>query len=378
MTYQYCTIRNVNLHQIQNANNSLGKRVTLSNFVSVQGADALLDRGKLIGNHFEIILRNLKRIQRLQMKGENTWQEKETSLSTSHLDEMVERIKQGFINFYGEQRVGNPGTRSHVGVRSFDVGRAFLQRDFSKAIDLIMTGRSEKVYNPSTEEKNARLVWKTSGGDPALTIKAFPKQRSSMMKERDLLRGLMRYGDALEAVRCLPYSIRMFSIHSYQSFVWNNMATERVKRYGLRPVVGDLYLDETGSDDGVVRVVKDASQVGIDQIVLPLPGYSVQYPSNEIGECYRSILHEDGIDLSNKDPIPEATAKGSYRKLMQRVSNLRWENVSDTSGDSTVSSAKLTFDLEKGCFATMLLRELMVTTVAREGSPKSTIAKHND
>ena len=54
ITYQFCTIRNhVDLSKVQHANNSLGKRVHLSNFVEVQ--EFLLDRGKLLGSEYSTI-----------------------------------------------------------------------------------------------------------------------------------------------------------------------------------------------------------------------------------------------------------------------------------------------------------------------------------
>lgn len=31
-------------------------------------------------------------------------------------------------------------------------------------------------------------------------------------------------------------------IHSYQSYVWNNMVSKRIEDYGLKPVPGDLVL----------------------------------------------------------------------------------------------------------------------------------------
>ena len=273
ITYQFATLRNVDLKRAQRANGSLGKRVQLSCFGEVK--DFLLDRGKLIGNRFEITIRNLKRVQQLHTIGDVSWKERFVPVCSSHINDMVKRIRDsgGFINFYGEQRVGDAGLSSYVGVRSFDVGRAMLKRDFSKAVDLIMTGRSNQVYCPGTEEVNARNIWKTSGGDARATLKAFPNNRGTMVRERDLMKGLLRYGDPLEAMRCLPYSSRLFWIHGYQSYVWNQVATERVRRFGLLPVKGDLYLVSGGDEDGRsvdVQVVSDPCSVDISQIVLPV------------------------------------------------------------------------------------------------------------
>jgi len=55
ITYQFCTLRNVDPARAKLANNTLGIRVQLSNFIEVTGSDALLDRGKLIGSECDYL-----------------------------------------------------------------------------------------------------------------------------------------------------------------------------------------------------------------------------------------------------------------------------------------------------------------------------------
>jgi tRNA(Glu) U13 pseudouridine synthase TruD len=69
---------------------------------------------------------------------------------------MVNRVREsGFVNLFGEQRVGVAGDESEVGIRPFDIGRAMFQQDFAKAVDLIMTGRlmcrDSMAENPAFE-----------------------------------------------------------------------------------------------------------------------------------------------------------------------------------------------------------------------------------
>ena len=368
ITYQFCTLRNVDIKRVQRP--ILDKRVNLSNFVQVQ--NFLLDRGRLLGNQFKITIRNLRQVERLitDDSSPSSWKERAIPVRKSHIDAMVSRVSDyGFINYYGEQRVGDAGHKTYVGTRSFDVGRALLQSNFSLAVDLIMEGRSSHVYNPTQEEVNARKTWKKTR-DARATLKEFPKSRSFMVRERDLMRGLLRYGDALEAIRTIPHNTKTFWIHAYQSLVWNKVATERVRRLGIRVVKGDLYIKNNGSGD--VQVVTDPSSIDISEVVLPLPGYTVKYPVNGIGDLYAEIMRADGVQLSVKNETEEATAKGSYRKLIQKAACLKWDIVSnqDESNptletDPVVDAACFSFELESGCYATMMLRELMVTTMAR-------------
>jgi hypothetical protein len=52
VTYQFCTLRNVDLNKLHRAKESLGIRVQLSNFVQVKGSESLLDRGRLLGSEY--------------------------------------------------------------------------------------------------------------------------------------------------------------------------------------------------------------------------------------------------------------------------------------------------------------------------------------
>jgi len=74
--------------------------------------------------------------------------------------------------------------------------------------------------------------------------------------------------------------------------------------------------------------------------------------------------------LNEKCNIQEASAKGSYRKLVQKAYNMSWEIVTTDQGDNPrdpiVESARFHFDLRSGCYATMLLREMFFTTMTRD------------
>ena len=78
--------------------------------------------------------------------------------------------------------------------------------------------------------------------------------------------------------------MRLMYLHAYQSYVWNMVASERIKLYGLKPTIGDLVY-KTRGDESYKNVIKlDESNIGsytIDDVILPLPGFSVQDPNNE-------------------------------------------------------------------------------------------------
>lgn len=142
------------------------------------------------------------------------------------------------------------------------------------------------------------------------------------------------------------------------------MATYRIERYGNQVSKGDLIYDDAAEQGQSVRVVDEDSleQHTLDQVVLPLPGFNIVYPENEVGERYQAELANDGIKLT-KGAIEESTAKGSYRSLIVTAENVELNLEKENS--SVACNARLKFDLPTGAYATMLLRELMRTTEER-------------
>jgi len=163
----------------------------------------------------------------------------------------------------------------------------------------------------------------------------------------------------------LNYNMRIFYVNAYQSYVFNRVASKRVELHGHAVVKGDLYFEKEGDTRDKVKVVQgnEVPTISISQVVFPLPGYNIQYPTSEAGQIYRDILESDRVEF-NKNSVPEATAGGSYRKLIVHPKML----TANTESDSICESMKLTFRLPKGSYATMLLRELMLTTVVRPGN----------
>jgi len=410
VTFQFCTLRNVSPFRARGANGVLrGKGLQIGNFDWV---DWHLNQGDLKGNAFEIVVRDLKRVKVRVARHKDAVRQRTASDSTDdtnaagtgadtndtqesfqpcdarHIDAMVERVrKSGFINYYGEQRVGESGHTNVVGVRSMDIGRAMLKSDFAGAVHLLMKGRhmgKAGVPFDGPDIRHARKTWLESNGDPHVTLASLPKGGNAMARERIVLKGLKRYGrdKPLEALRCLHYNVRLFWINAYQSYVWNKMATERILRLGTEPVEGDLYIMHRGKKNEV-RTVSDTSSVKITDIVLPLPGYNMQYPSNEIADLYKEFLHQEGVSF-RKGAVPEATAKGSYRHLVRVPHAIDWDVITsnkrtgvttdadadadvDTDSRKTefVEAAKFTFSIDSGSYATMLLRELMVSAISR-------------
>lgn len=366
ITTQFCTIHGVlTTEQIVIARKGLPKqqagRIDIGGpLLYVKGC---LKKGQAQGNRFTLVLRNVCNVQ--VSFEEATGLAKETIIPCQErtlLENALARLDQhGFVNFYGEQRIGPPGVK----VRAVDIGRALLQQQWEAAIDLIL--------QTGTDANSIRVsqAWVDSKGDPVASWKALSKHNhrpdgggGGESRQRVILQSLKRYGrDNLPLVlESVPHHDRTFWINAYQSLIWNSAATERLRVYGSdQVVVGDLVRDPNQDAEDPILVTSDemAGRYVIYDVVLPLPGYRVKYPTNKVGKIYNNMLTKDEIAFAKDAPIG-ATAGGSYRRLVSVAQNLRHEWL-----DKSATYCRLVFDLPSGSYATILLRELFRTTMSR-------------
>nr|XP_020763125.1 pseudouridylate synthase 7 homolog isoform X2 [Odocoileus virginianus texanus] len=255
-----------------------------------------LKLGELQGNHFTVVLRNI-------------------TGTDNQVEQAMNSLKEiGFINYYGMQRFGT------TAVPTYQVGRAILQNSWAEVMDLILKPRSgaEKGYLVKCREEWAKTK------DPAAALRKLPVKRCV---EGQLLRGLSKYGmkNIVSAFGIIPRNNRLMYIHSYQSYVWNNMVSKRIDEYGLKPVPGDLVLK--GATATFIEE-DDVNNYSIHDVVMPLPGFDVIYPKHKISEAYREMLTADNLDIDNmRHKIRDYSLSGAYRKIIIRPQNVSWEVV---------------------------------------------------
>ncbi|XP_059843151.1 pseudouridylate synthase 7 homolog isoform X1 [Hypanus sabinus] len=309
-----------------------------------------LKLGELQGNHFTIVLRNITG----------------SDLQVEHAMTSLRDI--GFINYYGMQRFGT------TAVPTYQVGKAILQNNWTEVIDLILKPRpgAERGYLVKCREEWARTK------DPEAALKKLPVKRCV---EGQLLRGLAKYGmkNIVSAFGMIPRNNRLMYIHSYQSYVWNNIVSKRIEEYGLKAIPGDLVLK---GGTAVPIQESDVQNYTIHDVVLPLPGFDVLYPKHKIGKAYEEMLAADSLDINNmRHKIRDYSLSGAYRKIIIRPQNVTWEilvyddkkiplvqtDVEKLEGVPLPKSSeagkfkalKMDFSLPPSTYATMAIREVL-------------------
>ncbi|XP_028971021.2 pseudouridylate synthase 7 homolog [Esox lucius] len=253
-----------------------------------------LKLGELQGNHFTVVIRNI------------------TGTAEQIQQAMTSLRDTGFINYYGMQRFGT------TAVPTYQVGKAILQDNWNEVIDLILKPRpgAEKGYLVKCREE-----WAQSQ-DPEAALKKLPVKRCV---EGQLLRGLSMYGkkNIVTAFAMIPRNNRLMYIHSYQSFMWNTMVSRRIEAFGLKAVEGDLVLR---GGTAYILSAAEAETHSIQDVVMPLPGFDVIYPTHHVGKGYREMLSADNLDIDNmRHRVKDYSLAGAYRRILIKPSDVSWE-----------------------------------------------------
>lgn len=107
------------------------------------------------------------------------------------------------------------------------------------------------------------------------------------------------------------------------------------------------------------------------QVVLPVLGYNVQYPENQVGRWYQEVLSRDGLQTCRfRVPALKLNVPGCYRHIVKYPRNVSHQlvhpdpateeaQVEGPHADDTASWLSLSFDLDASCYATICLREMM-------------------
>ncbi|KAI9266596.1 pseudouridine synthase [Phascolomyces articulosus] len=290
-----------------------------------------LTLGDLNGNRFTIILRDV-----------SGGTEEEISES---MDSLRDR---GFINYFGMQRFGTGTIMTH------EIGRAILKLDFEEACNLILKPRPGE----RKDFADAREFWQKTK-DPKETVQKFPGRNGP---EKAILNSYVRAPEKHQrAIQSLPRNMLSMYMHAYQSYVWNHVVSERVKRFGCdKPLVGDLVLVPENKEANTstlnnnagrrnylerkkakVLTEEDLESYTIEDVVYPVPGHRSQYPENEMGKIYHELLQEkDGIKFTRKESIMKDLG-GDYRPLLAKAEDLTYSFIRYNDPETSLCNSDL-------------------------------------
>ncbi|MEM4649195.1 MAG: tRNA pseudouridine(13) synthase TruD [Candidatus Bathyarchaeia archaeon] len=293
-----------------------------------------LNSSFLLGNNFTITIRDIKLTSKEAKEAiENTLKE-------------VNEVG-GVPNFFGHQRFGTIRPITHI------VGKYIVKRDFEKAV---LTYLCSSSFYEKPEIKSIR--------DELLTtlnfkkaLKAFPTR---LEYERIMLKHLINHpNDYIGALKRLPSRLRLLFVNAYQSFLFNEVLSRRVlaKLPLNKALEGDWVFEDStlakASKDNLKELNKKIDE-GKAVLALPVFGYQTKLSNGVQGEIERDILRSECITLKSFyiGPMPEASSAGGFRAALAKVKNISFNIIKE-------KDVGLKFFLEKSCYATVFLREIM-------------------
>lgn len=303
--------------------------------------------GSHVGNNFTIILRNVFPDQNIENKLENYF---------NFLNDY------GFPNYFGLQRFGSFRPNSHI------VGRFILEGRYQEAFEEFVS----TTY--STESLDSRIVRREfrKTGNLEKAYNEFPKK---LKYERNMINYLINNpGDYEGSIRTLTSDLIKLLISSFQSYIFNKMLSKRVEK-GLplfKPIKGDVIgiLDDSNGNltpvkyiygNSYDRYLKKALTLKHAAIILPIIGSVTnldEFPLMKL--FFNEIARYIKIDnIFDKEVTFETEYKGSIRAMTAKPISLKMLEFANDDFNPGKLKIKLEFSLQKGSYATMLIREII-------------------
>ena len=392
-------------------NKRWNKNIEISNF---SFTDKELRLGQLKGNQFCVCFRFIEGLNNVKS---------DLDLITKSLNE------KGFINYFGMQRFGVGNIPTHI------IGKYVIKKMWKEAfINIIST---EKMFE-------AMKAVGLSSRDIAKEIFDLEDKNKQMSILSDILLVLPKFSieskllinykktgknSFQSSFQSLSKQLQILYPHAYQSYIWNLTVSHRIKKYGRKLIIGDivkkhesLYQEKNQEEDCDVpdeenddkkksekkeekidKIFSDnfdfvtddnINKYNFDDLVIPMVGYEVYYPKNDIKDFITELLNKD--NLSFKDFEYQAVnfnSTGYFRKVIEKPLNeLKYDIVQHDDPDvdlqtpyynveshpqpdgNKYTSMRLVFQLPQSTYATMLFREL--TKRSSSGSYQAGLSKN--
>ena len=304
-------------------------------------SDRPLELGDLRGNRFEVTVREMA------VSGQE---------ATDRIGQTLALLTAtgGFPNYFGIQRFGSIRPITHV------VGKHIVRGDFQEAVNAYVANPLAGEHEESFEARDA--LQRT--GDYKAALHDYP---DLLGFEKTVLHHLAgNPGDFVGALQALPFNLLLMFVHAYQSFLFNRILSERLRRALPihRPVPGDLVLPVAASglvdrdrwipvSEANLEKVREQCAAGKAFVSGVLYGTDSPVAGGVMGEIEWAVIEAEGLAAKEFviPAIPQLTTRGTRRELLCPAG----ETGVAVEGDTAV----LRFALPRGSYATCLLREVL-------------------
>lgn len=289
-----------------------------------------LRRGHLIGNRFVIRIRDLEPTQ--------------APIVWRGLQELERR---GVPNYYGVQRFGYRQNTHRLGA-------LLLQGNFEELIEEVLGTKGSWFPEHQTERREA-----FDAGRLEEALHAWGRRD---VAERIMLSKVLKGSTPAEATRAVSRHMRTFWGSAVQSAIFNHTLERRLQAGTIDKVfVGDVAYRHTSRkpfliDEGTWGAEDQQARVDSFEISPSGPIYGTGFVSAEgdAGDLERETVLASGVSEASFE-TEELGLAGTRRPYRVPVTNCSLESGLDDHG----SYIRVAFDLPRGAYATVVLREIL-------------------
>ncbi|BBM81710.1 tRNA pseudouridine(13) synthase TruD [Candidatus Uabimicrobium amorphum] len=242
--------------------------------------------------------------------------------------------KNGVPNYFGLQRFGNGGN-SHL------LGKYLLLTQYDAFAETLFC-----VHSNDRQKLTTAKQFFASGNYK----EAYRTMPGSFEAEKVVLSNLARGKDMKYCVERIPRKIKYFFVCAYQSYLFNRSLVQRLPQIDIL-FTGDLamlhpsrsvFLVEDGEKEQTRCLRNEISPTG------PMYGYKMICPLERQRAVEDQILREENLDVQLFRNYKIKGERRSYRFF-----------IVDAQVNETLNAINVKFFLRKGCYATVVLREIM-------------------
>ena len=250
-------------------------------------------------------------------------------------------VRRGAPNYFGRQRFGHRND-GHL------LGGAIIERRPDKFIDMFL-GMPSPDEPPAAIE--ARRLYDQHQYSAALDT--WPGQHHD---QRRALKSLIKTNDKARAFKVIDQALKKLYISAFQSHLFNQVIVARLPALD-RLLVGDMaYKHENGACFRVEDAAAEQSRCDAFEISPsgPLFGYRMTELTGPAGDIENGVLAATHLQREDFRRMGYYRIKGARRPLRFGPRHLAISSGDDEHGDYL----QLGFELDAGCYATTLVREV--------------------
>ncbi|MCE5277861.1 MAG: tRNA pseudouridine(13) synthase TruD [Planctomycetaceae bacterium] len=250
--------------------------------------------------------------------------------------------RRGAPNYFGPQRFG---ARADTAL----LGRALVAGDLDAFVKLLLGAPAD---DDPPDCRAARAEFDAGNYDKALSH--WPRHYS---EQRRALSAFMKKRRPADALRSVDKRMKRLYVSALQSELFNAVLARRIDSLD-RLWTGDMA-QKTAS--GAVFYVEDAAaeQPRADAFEIsptgPIVGYRGSMATGSAGEIEQAVLTESGLAGQDFRALGPLKAKGGRRPLRFPLGEPSLSAGTDDAGEFV----ELRFTAPSGCYATVVLREIM-------------------